>query len=94
MFSVDNEYECNDWDYRLNRVVCVLPDKGGENSSHTDPGDGEEVVTANLMYEQTSEGMSLFHAIGRLGYFFMNLMLSSQGFLCDYMSCDMTKQTK
>ena len=60
MFSVNNEYEFNDWDYRLSRVVSVLPEKGGESSSHTDPGDGEEVVTANLMYEQTSEGMSMF----------------------------------
>ena len=60
VFSVNNEYEFNDWDYRLSRVVSVLPEKGGESSSHTDPGDGEEVVTANLMYEQTSEGMSMF----------------------------------
>lgn len=57
VFSVDNEYEFNDWDYRLNKVVSVLPEKGGENSSHTDPGGGDEVVTANLMYEQTSESI-------------------------------------
>ena len=58
VFSVDNEYEFNDWDYRLNKVVIVLPEKGRENSSHTDPDNGDEVVTANMMYEQTSEGMS------------------------------------
>ena len=56
VFSVNTEFESNDWDYRLNQVVSVLPENVRESSSRSDPGDAEEVVTTNLMYEQTTEG--------------------------------------
>lgn len=55
VFSVNTEFESNDWDYRLNQVVSVLPENVRESSSRSDPGDAEEVVTTNLMYEQTTE---------------------------------------
>ena len=55
-FSLDDEFESNDWDYRLNKVASILPEKGGESSSKSDTAYGEEVITRNIMYEQASEG--------------------------------------
>lgn len=57
VFSLDSEFEFNEWDYKLNKVISVLPEKGAENSSRSDTGDTEEVVTRNLMYEETSEAV-------------------------------------
>ena len=56
VFSLNSEFESNDWDYYLNKVASILPEKGGESSTKSDSGDTDEVITPNMMYEQATEG--------------------------------------